>query len=65
LHGFREQLAPFGAAEKMRQALKRSSDAAKRPAFPVYPHALHEFHADDPESNQREAALTGWKPERA
>jgi carboxymethylenebutenolidase len=52
---------PLGSVERMREALKQGSAAAKASEFVIYPEAPHAFHADYRPSYREQAARDGWQ----
>ena len=61
LYGGADAGIPLESVEKMKAALARGSDAARRSEFFVYPHAQHAFHADYRPSYDEAAARDGWQ----
>jgi carboxymethylenebutenolidase len=61
LYGGKDQGIPLESVEKMREALKNGSDAAKRSMFQVYEEAPHGFHADYRDSYRETDAKDAWQ----
>ena len=61
LYGGKDTGIPLESVEKMKEALKNGSAAAKASKFEIYADAPHAFHADYRPSYRKEAAEDGWK----
>ena len=61
LYGEKDSGIPLDTVDKMKEALKKGSPAAKASEFVIYPDAPHAFHADYRPSFRKEAAEDGWK----
>jgi carboxymethylenebutenolidase len=61
LYGGADAGIPLESVERMKAALARGSDAARRSEFHVYPQAQHAFHADYRPNYDRAAAEDGWQ----
>ena len=59
LYGAADTGIPLETVERMKDALGRGSDAARRSGFHVYPQAQHAFHADYRPNYDRAAADEG------
>lgn len=61
LYGGQDTGIPLESVERMREALKQGSAAAKASEFVIYPEAPHAFHADYRPSYREQAARDGWQ----
>ncbi|MDR2336067.1 MAG: dienelactone hydrolase family protein [Burkholderiaceae bacterium] len=61
LYGEKDSGIPLDTIDKMKDALRQGSAAAKKSEFVLYPDAPHAFHADYRPSFRKEAAEDGWK----
>ena len=61
LYGEKDSGIPLDTVDKMKDALKQGSAAAKQSEFHIYADAPHAFHADYRPSYRKEAAEDGWK----
>ena len=61
LYGEKDSGIPLDTVDKMKEALRKGSAAAKASDIVVYPDAPHAFHADYRPSFRKEAAEDGWK----
>ena len=60
LYGGQDPGIPLDTVDKMKSALGRGSEAARRSEIVVYPDAPHAFHADYRPSYRAAAAQDGW-----
>ena len=60
LYGGADTGIPLDTVDKMKEALKAGSTAAKQSEFVVYPDTPHAFHADYRPSYRQAAAQDGW-----
>ncbi len=61
LYGGADSGIPLESVERMKAALAKGSDAARRSRFIVYPEAQHAFHADYRPNYDEAAAHDGWQ----
>lgn len=61
LYGGADTGIPLESVERMKAALAKGSDAARRSQFIVYPQAQHAFHADYRPNYDEAAAHDGWQ----